>query len=141
MAGFDARVTIPWADGDHVFRLALDQLLELQDKTDAGPMELMVRLRGQRWRVQDLRETIRLGLIGGGRSPAEAMVLVRRYVDGRPLLESVPVALEIIVAALTMPEDAGGGKVAAEMETGASPPPPSTDAAPSSGSGPTPSEQ
>ncbi|WP_454914983.1 gene transfer agent family protein [Xanthobacter sediminis] len=136
MAGFDARVTIPWGDGDHVFRLALEHLLELQEKTDAGPVELLLRIKGQGWRVQDLRETIRLGLIGGGKTPTEALVLVGRYVDRRPLLESVPVALEIITAALVTPDDAPG-KPAAEMETGASPPPPSTDAAPSSGSDPT----
>lgn len=139
MAGFDARVTLLWGDGDHIFRLALDQLLELQEKTDAGPLQLLVRVQGQNWRVQDLRETIRLGLIGGGKSPADAMVLVRRYVDARPLLESVPVALEILVGALTMPEDSGGGKATAETETGASPLPPSTQPAPSSGSAPMPS--
>lgn len=136
MAGFDARVTIPWGDGEHVFRLALAQLLELQEKTDAGPVELVARIQAHRWRVQDLRETIRLGLIGGGKTPTEALVLVSRYVDGRPLLESEPVAAEIITAALALP-DAAPGKQTAEAETGASPLPPSMGAAPSSGSAPT----
>lgn len=140
MAAFDARVTISFGDGDHVFRLGLDQLLELQDKTDAGPLQLLRRVQGQDWRVQDLRETIRLGLIGGGKSPAEALVLVKRYVDARPLLEGVPVALEVLIAALAMPEDQPAGEAVAETETGASPLPPSMEPAPSSASDQTLSE-
>lgn len=140
MAAFDARVTIAWGDGDHVFRLALAQLIELQEKADAGPLELYQRISRGHWRVQDLRETIRLGLIGGGLDPAKALVLVKRYTDERPLLESVPVALEIITAALAMPETPDTGKAEAVTETGVSPPPPSTDAAPSSGSDQTTSE-
>ena len=138
MASFDASVTRTWADGDYTFRLALAQMLELQDKTNAGPMELMSRIGSHRWRVQDLRETIRLGLIGGGLKPAEAVTLVQRYVDARPWEESVPVALDILVAAVAIPAgEPAPGKVAAEMETGASPPPPSTELVPSSASPPT----
>lgn len=137
MAGFDATITRAWADGDHAFRLGLAQLLELQEKTDAGPMELYARLTGLRWRVQDLRETIRLGLIGAGATPHAALALVARYVDARPLLESAPLALDIITAALALPEDAGRGKAPAEGGTGASPLPPSSAPAPSSASPPT----
>lgn len=137
MGTFDARVTLTWGDGEHTFRLPIAQLLELQEKTDAGPLELFLRIHSGRWRVQDLRETIRLGLVGGGMKPAEAVALVRRYVDDRPLAESVPVALEVIQAAIAGPEDAAPGKAGAAMETGASPPPPSMDAAPSSTSDPT----
>lgn len=137
MGQFDARVTITWGDDEYVFRLALAQLLALQEKTEAGPLELFQRIGTGRWKVQDLRETIRLGLIGGGLEPAKATVLTRRYVDERPLLESVPVALEILTAALAMPESIAPGKAEAETETGASPLPPSMDAAPSSGLGPT----
>lgn len=137
MGTFDARVTLTWADGDRTFRLPVAQLLELQEKTDAGPLELFLRIHSGRWRVQDLRETIRLGLVGGGAKPAEAVALVRRYVDERPLAESVPVALEVLQAAISGPEDEAPGKPAAAMETDASPPPPSMDAAPSSSSDPT----
>lgn len=137
MAKFDGRITLPWADGEHTFRLAVAQLLELQEKTGVGPVELVQRIRMHRWMVQDLRETIRLGLIGGGLPPAHAVVLVQRYVDERPLLESEPVALEILTAALVPPEEATGGKEGAEMETGACPPSPSMDGAPQSGLDPT----
>jgi len=141
MPSFDARVTIDWGDGEHVFRLAFAQLLELQEKTDAGPLELFQRIGGGRWRVMDLRETIRLGLIGGGMDPAKAIVLVRRYVEQRPLSESVPVALEILTAAIAIPENESPGKAPAGEETGASPLPPSMDAAPSLGSDQMPSTE
>lgn len=136
MAAFDGGITAPFGDGDQTFRLALAQLLELQEKADAGPMELLARLRGISWRVQDVRETVRLGLIGGGMSPPDALRLVQRYVDGRPLLESVPIAALVLMAALQGPEEIAPGKAEATEETGASPPPPYTDPAPSLGSGP-----
>lgn len=141
MASFDARVMITWGDGEHAFRLAFAQLIELQDNTDAGPLELFQRIGSGRWRVMDLRETIRLGLVGGGMVPAKAVALVQRYVEQRPLAESVPVALEILTAAIAIPEDSSPGKAEATEETGASPPPQSTDAPQSSASDPRPSTE
>lgn len=112
-------VTITFGDGDHTFRLAIGQWLELQDKTGAGPLQLYTRLLDRSWRIEDLRETVRLGLVGGGTAPGEALKLVARYVDDRPLLEAVPVALAIITASLFPPATAkkdrrAGEKPAAE---------------------------
>lgn len=93
-------VTLRWGDGEHDFRLALGNLRELQDKTGAGPMELLRRLSDGRWRVDDVRETLRVGLLGGGAKPAEASKLVERYVDERPRAESVPVAQAVLMFTL-----------------------------------------
>ncbi|MDB5733340.1 MAG: hypothetical protein JWQ03_3235 [Variovorax sp.] len=101
----DASLTLPWADGDHTFRLAIGELRQLQEKLDAGPVEIFDRLMNRGWRLDDIRETIRLGLIGGGRSPAEAARLVRDYIDGRPLIENVETAQQIIAAAMIGPPD------------------------------------
>lgn len=137
MAEFDASVSAVWGDGDHVFRLGLAQLLELQEKAGAGPMELFLRLRSHRWRVEDLTETLRLGLVGGGLKPADAVALVRRYGPGaRPLAESLPLVVEILAAAIVVPEAPAEGNGEAGEGTGASQPPPSTDVAPPSGSDP-----
>ena len=129
----DASLTMAWGDGEHRFRLAIGQLRELQEKCNAGPAEIFQRLLDRTWRVDDLREVLRLGLIGGGMKPAEALVLVKRYVDERPLLENVGPALQVLTAALVGPEDIASGKVGAPAteETDGSPSAPSTAAEPS----------
>lgn len=104
------RVTLNWADGVYEFTLPWGHIVELQDKTGVGPYTLMARLMAQEWRVQDLRETIRLGLIGGGLPPSQALTLVQRYVEARPLLESVPIAQAIIMSALVAPEGVSSPK-------------------------------
>lgn len=107
----DGSVEIEWADGTHKFRLPLGQLRELQDKCNAGPAEILNRLRLQTWRVDDVREIIRLGLIGGGVPPLDALTLVVRYVDQRPWMESVPTATAILLAALVgIPDNQPGKK-------------------------------
>lgn len=110
------RITINWGDGEHVFRLPYKQLRELQDKTGCGPEELAERIRWGRWKVDDIRETIRLGLIGGGADPMQALTLTTRYVDNRPWLENKEPAYLILLAILAQPE---GDKVG-KAEEGAS---------------------
>lgn len=107
-------VRFDFGDGEHVFRLAIAQLRELQDKTGVGPATLFDRMASRAWRVDDLRETIRLGLIGGGMEPLEALALVRRYVDERPLLESVEPSFRILMAALVGQADDQVGNGEAE---------------------------
>jgi hypothetical protein len=113
MADGSGSLSFDWADGHHAFRLAIAQLRELQDKTGVGPAALFDRLASRQWKVDDLRETIRLGLIGGGMDPFDALVLVKRYVDDRPLMENVLPAWRILSAALMGPEDDQPGKEAA----------------------------
>jgi hypothetical protein len=118
----DASVTFDWADGTFTFRLGIGQIRELQEKCDAGPSVVLRRLAEDAWFVDDLIHTIRLGLIGGGATPAEALKLVRRYVEQRPLEESRSPATIILGAALYGAGDEEPlGKAAAEMET--APPP------------------
>lgn len=125
------QLTKIWGDGEYTFRLPLGQLRELQDKTQAGPYEVLMRIRAGTWRLDDVRETVRLGLIGGGLPPPAAFQLVARYVDQRPLIESVGLAAEILAFAILGPEDDTPGKAAAAGEDTAapaesSPSPPST---------------
>ncbi|NBJ13339.1 gene transfer agent family protein [Microvirga arsenatis] len=138
----DASVSFDWADGEYTFRLAIGQLRELQDKTGVGPYALLARLIDGTWRVDDLRETIRLGLIGGKVDPLKALGLVRTYVEGRPLAESVNPAKAILSAAIFgNPEDPVGKQKPEETDraTDGSASPSSTDPEPSSGGQPEPS--
>jgi hypothetical protein len=136
----DGSVTFTWADGEHRFRLAIAQLRELQEKCDAGPAFILGRLQSGRWLIDDIRETLRLGLIGGGAKPADAVKLVQRYVDERPLLESVQPAMAVLLAALIGAEDEPLGKQVAAKAQGSSAEssasPPSTEPAPPSASAP-----
>lgn len=104
-------ISLVWADGEHDFVLKIKQLIELQDKCDAGPAHVLSRLQGDQWRVEDVREPIRLGLIGAGMDPTDAATLVIRYVDELPLLQNVLVAQAIMAAAIVgVPGDQPPGK-------------------------------
>lgn len=135
----DGSITITWADDDYKFRTGLGEWREIQDKCGVGLIEILVRIQSGRWRVDDLREPIRVGLIGGGASPGRATELVRRYVDQRPLAESVPVALAVLMAAIVgVPEEVEKkerrGARKKTPGTAASITPSSTEPAPSSAS-------
>jgi hypothetical protein len=113
-----ARVETAFGGETRVFRLGIDELRLLQAKTGYGPERLFTRLATGDWFVDDIRETIKLGLEGAGMKPADAHVLVVRYVEKRPLSESIPVAMTALAAALRGPEDDPAGKDGAEKKPG-----------------------
>lgn len=116
----DGSVSITWADGEYRFRLAIGQLRELQESVNKwrvkvglpaiGPMSL-ARLfeSGDAW-PDDVREVIRLGLIGGGSTPMDALALVKRYVDDQPLVGPTLIARLVLLAALVGAQDDPVGK-------------------------------
>lgn len=110
----DARIEFDWADGTYSFRLAWGQLGELQEKCDAGPYVVLQRLHSGAWRIEDITNIIRLGLIGGGMEPSPALKLARRYVEDRPPMENLIPAQVILSAALMgAPEEPMGERDAA----------------------------
>lgn len=114
----DAKVDLDFADGTYTFRLAWGQLIELQEKCDAGPYVILSRLDGIEWRMQDISETIRLGLIGGGLEPAKALRMVRRYVEECPPLESLMIARGVLAVALMgAPDEPVGEPSAADQQS------------------------
>lgn len=113
----DGKIELAWADGDYAFRLGWGELEQLQEKCDAGPYVILQRLVTNTWNVGDISHTIRLGLIGGGLKPVEALTLVRDYVEKRPPLESLIFAKTILVVALMgAPEESVGEPDAASPE-------------------------
>jgi hypothetical protein len=97
-------ITRAWGDGTYVFRLPWGALRELEDKRKCGAPEILLRIMNLRPWVDDIREIIRLGLIhGGGVKPTEALTLVDRYVENRPLFESAPLAQDILSIVLIPP--------------------------------------
>jgi hypothetical protein len=136
----DGSVTINWADGEHRFRIAIGQARELEALVNKrriemgmpviGPYALwMLTLSSNAW-PDDVREILRLGLIGGGMKPFEALALVKRYVEERPFLESMPVASTVLQEALIgVPDDPVGKPPAEKVQPTASSSPPSMDSA------------
>ncbi|MEH6773709.1 MAG: gene transfer agent family protein [Cereibacter changlensis] len=91
---------LQWSGGEHEFALPLGKLRALQDACDAGPEEIFNRLRTGRWKVCDIIEPIRLGLIGGGLTDGEAQKLVMPLLNLHPLMEFKLTAITILAAVL-----------------------------------------
>ena len=114
----DASITIPFADGDHTFRLAWGELSKLQEACDAGPFVIWSDLLNGRWRIEQISNVIRLGLIGGGMTPGDALQLVKSYVEDRPPMETLALAQGILGAALQGAPDEKPGEAGAASEMG-----------------------
>lgn len=107
--------TIIWSNGEDQFCLAkIGLLLDLEAKCNAPIGVIFGRLGSGNFSVNDIRETIRLGLMGGGRTPAQAMDIVKIHVDGNPLASSVLTAYAIIEAVMVGVPDDPVGKEKAE---------------------------
>lgn len=92
--------TLVWKGGEHPFWLRIGELRALQQHCDAGPFWVYGRLISGQWRVEDVRETLRLGLIGGGMSEKDAGKLVDQSLEDHALYAHVLPAVEIIKAAI-----------------------------------------
>lgn len=137
-------IDLEFADGEYRFALGLEQIDELQLKcADSGIGEIYGRIiegavRGPDgtivlqpmsagFRAEDLFETIRLGLIGGGSGevdeqsikvdPRLARRLMKNYVYNRPMIEAWQIAASIMLAVVSgysPPEKSGNGEAAAK---------------------------
>jgi hypothetical protein len=97
-----AAIDLDWGDGTFTFRLALDQIDELERKRDLSLFEIARRLDPARRdaRLSDISEVLRLGLIGGGMKPVDALAKVRKYVDERPIDENRDAAYAVVLAGM-----------------------------------------
>lgn len=98
-------VDLVWPGGEHHFCLPIDNLRALEQKCDAGPAWILQRLTSQQWRVDDVLETIRLALVGGGMDANDARRLVVKVTGSRPITEFVLTAQAALMAALYGGED------------------------------------
>lgn len=109
---------ILWSGGEDDFCAAkIGTILAIEDKCGAGIAEVYGRLVGGTWRVNDVREVIRLALIGGGMDAKDAQKAIDLHVHGHPggLAPSVVLAQTILEAVLIgVPEDEVGKSPAAE---------------------------
>lgn len=104
MSRTDTSATVVYRDlggARHKFQLPIGEMGELERRCNAGIGEIMVRLASHRFYRADIHEPIRLGLIGGGLSPAEAEAAMRYNVHARPLAEHMQLAADIVSAAVS----------------------------------------
>lgn len=75
-------------------------LIELERTAEKGVYRLFAELSAGQARVNDIREIVRLGLVGGGKTPKDAEALVKTYFDLSPLAEGMALAISILGAAV-----------------------------------------
>lgn len=93
-------ITLLWEGGEHKFALPANEVRALEGATDAGLEELLQRMAAGRWRVDDLLNIIRFGLIGGGMAASKAAPLVKQAFDLSPLFAFKDPAYKIVAAKL-----------------------------------------
>ncbi|KTR07334.1 hypothetical protein NS365_04560 [Aureimonas ureilytica] len=98
-------------DGTYSFRLRIGELRQLQERCNhSGPPVIAGRLQAGQWLVDDVRETLRLGLMGAGTAQDEARKLVDRHVHDGALASNVVLAYSVVMAAIHGVEDERLGK-------------------------------
>lgn len=95
-----ALIRLFFGDGDHDFCMQFDQIVELEDKLNQGPMRTLLNFQSGDWSPESVFQIIRLGLIGGGKTPQEAFTLATRYCRDRPIGETAPTAASVLSAGL-----------------------------------------
>lgn len=139
-----AKITLTYelGDAERDFALPIGKLEELHELTGVGPLRLYEQLAPifsglitdptmlqQMWasnphsgnyKPTAIRDIIRLSLIGGGATPLESSILVKRYVDTEPLLTYATLAYAILGKALV--PDVSGEEVADDVGKMEAPP-------------------
>jgi len=135
----NGEITRAWGDDDRRFRLGIGEWRKVQETCDAGPAEIAARLSAWAlarkraptasffelmaggglgaWRIDDVREPLYRGLIGGGMDPTAAGRLLRELHDERPLMENIDLALEVVLASMIGPEEEPVGEPSGEPQT------------------------
>ena len=111
-------VRLFFGDGEYDFKLTISAISALQVKCQSGIGQIYTRVISGQFYSQDLLETVRHGLIGGGMAPKPAHDLIESYSDVVPLEDWQDIATSILAAATHgyKPDNDGGGE-----ETGKKP--------------------
>jgi stalled ribosome alternative rescue factor ArfA len=120
-------ITLPWGDGEYTFQLTIGDLRKLQEVCGEGPPVIRNRLRYDQWKIDDVTETLRLGLIRGGKTVEEARKLMARFVgtdttraEQGAIADNVITAYRVISEALfgSAQEKVGKGRGSRKRATG-----------------------
>lgn len=126
----DASIKLTFAGDERTFRLDYEGILQLQEACDCGYMEIYQRLATGRHRIEDVVQTILIGLLRAGTDPK----IAKRWVENItfPTAEPSLIAHAILAAAISGDPREEVGKTEAatdetEAMTDAFPPPHSTN--------------
>jgi hypothetical protein len=139
----DGSIELMWGDDTYTFRLGIGELKKLQAFINrpraeigaplVGPQSLLAMIEARDAWPQEVREILRLGLIGGGMKdgPDLRLVLNRHFDEEAPFASYKP-AFYVLAAALVGVKDDPVGKpnaeeAATEVGTTLSPSPNSTE--------------
>ncbi len=96
----------PFAGRERQFCLRLGEVAELERLCNAGIGKIAIDIATHQFSQAEIRETVRLGLQGGGSSEPEATALTMTSFDGHPLAEHIELAAKIVEAYLNgIPEE------------------------------------
>jgi hypothetical protein len=112
----DGGATVFWGAGETAFRIGIGEFRELQERINGrrgafglpaiGPQTFANQIRTNDAWPDDVRDVLRIGLIGAGMKPAEAHRQLVQYFDRRPPADSYKAAFAVFVAAfLGVPGD------------------------------------
>ncbi|QCL92895.1 gene transfer agent family protein [Agrobacterium tumefaciens] len=94
-----ALIDADFADGTYKFALTWPLATEWEKTTDRSLYGTLINImRTGIAQLHDTRELVRLGLIGGGMSPSDALRMVRTYVEERPAAENFSLVVKIVDA-------------------------------------------
>lgn len=93
-------------DDEYELCLNIGALIKLSKARECGPPIIMTRLGEGAWFVDDVRDTIRFALEGGGMPPAAAKKFAEKAVQSGYLSQYQVIAFEALYAAIVgVPED------------------------------------
>lgn len=72
---------VTWPGGEHSFRLGIGELRAIEQRSDAGCAVVMMRLLSSQFKIDDVIQPIRIGLIGGGMDERAAQRVIDSALD------------------------------------------------------------
>lgn len=96
-----------WDGGENLFALKIKEFQALQQACDAGPEWVAQRLNGLHggWRIEDIVDVLRIGLIGGGMEADKARALVVKTVNRVGPAALREVAFVVLMSEIQGPQD------------------------------------
>jgi hypothetical protein len=105
----DGVTTVFWGAGETAFRIGIGEFRELQERINGrrgafglaaiGPQTFANQIRANDAWPDDVRDVLRIGLIGAGMKPAEAHRQLVQYFDRGPRAESYLAAFAVFAGA------------------------------------------